>query len=108
MSDSSSPTVLPTLSGRPLRYLLSLHLRSAGPLSVAELVARVEADGFVLGDRAGKLVSDSLRWEIGRRRAVRLGRGRYGPGIVPRQTLSRMVTAVDAERRRLRETSGRW
>jgi len=94
------------LTGRPLRYLLSLHLRAAGPLTVAELVARVEGEGFALGGRAGKVVSDSLRWEIGRRRAVRLGRGRYGPGVIPRQTLRRMVDVVDAERRRVRP--GLW
>ena len=88
-------------TGRELRYLLTLHLLAAGPLTVAELVQRIEADGLELFGRPGNVVSDALRWEIGRRGVVRLGRGRYGPGVVPRQTLSRMRTAVAAERARV-------
>jgi len=88
-------------TGLPLRYLLTLHLLADGPLTVAELVERLEVDGIRLLGRPGKVVSDSLRWEIGRRRVVRVGRGRYAAGVVPRQTLSRMRSVVAAERQRV-------
>ena len=79
----------------------SLYLLADGPLTVAELVERLDADGIRLLGRPGKVVSDSLRWEVGRRRVVRVGRGRYAPGVVPRQTLSRMRSVVAAERQRI-------
>lgn len=79
-------THLLQLRGRNLRYVLTLSLFDRGERSVAELVRLLDADGWVVAGRPSKAVSDALRWEIGRGRVVRLGRGRYGPGTMPRQT----------------------
>lgn len=74
------------LTGRNLRYVLTLALFDRGEQTVEELVSMLDADGWAVVGRPSKAVSDSLRWEIGRGRVVRLGRGRYGPGTMPRQT----------------------
>lgn len=92
----------PILWGRQFRYLLTLHLVDAGrPLTVAELVRRVEGDGFAVSGRLSKVVSDALRWEVRRGRVVRLGRGEYGVGRIPRSTLHRMRQRIAQERDRL-------
>jgi hypothetical protein len=90
MEDDSSRSLV----GLDLRYVLTDCLFEAGPLSVRELVAIVEGDGFVIEGRPSKAVSDALRWEVGRGRVVRLTRGVYGPGFVPRQTRSRIRLRV--------------
>lgn len=88
------------LWGRDLRYVLTWHLVEAGTvLSVGELVRRVAADGFVVPGAANKAVSDALRWEIRRGRVVRVGRGRYRSGVMPRQTKSRIGGRVRTLRR---------
>jgi hypothetical protein len=69
-----------------------VEARSVVPL--AQLVATVEADGFRLAGRPGKTASDALRSEIGRGRVVRVGRGRYTAGSIPRQTKSRIRHGV--------------
>ncbi|OHU98311.1 hypothetical protein [Mycobacterium talmoniae] len=76
--------------GIELRYLLTLHLFDHGPASVAVLVAALDAQGFVVAGRASKAVSDALRWERGYGRVRRFGRGRYGPGWMPRGTEHRI------------------
>lgn len=74
------------LRGRPLRYLLTMLLIERGPLTVAGLAGALEQEGFVLKGRPSKTISDALRCEIAHGRVIRLGRGRYGPGTMPRQT----------------------
>ncbi len=83
MTDAGAPR---PIAGLHLRYLLTLHLADCGKSSIAGLVAAVEQAGFALTGRPSKAVSDALRWEVRRGRVVRLARGRYGPGTMPRQT----------------------
>lgn len=79
-----------------LRYLLTSYLHDRGPLSVAELARLLDVDGFVVWGRPSKVVSDALRWEVRRGRVVRLGRGRYAPGRMPRGTAYRIRKRVEA------------
>lgn len=75
------------IRGRQLRYLLTSILREADqPLTVAELVERCEDQGVVFTTRPSKLISDALRWEIGRRRVRRVSRGVYCYAGAPRST----------------------
>jgi hypothetical protein len=82
--------VTPPIAGLHLRYLLTLHLFDAGESTIGDLVAAVGRQGFRLDGRPSKTVSDALRWELRRGRVVRRGRGRYAPGVMPRQTQSWM------------------
>jgi hypothetical protein len=76
------------LRGQPLRYLVSLHLVEAGsPQTVRQLIAAIEAKGYVIGGRASKTMSDTLRTEVRRGRVIRVGRGRYAAGRTPRSTV---------------------
>ncbi|MGN6694149.1 MAG: hypothetical protein ACTHN0_08225 [Aquihabitans sp.] len=93
VTPAPAPAPIP-LSGQPLRYALSLELHAAGELSVAELIQRVEAGGFTVVGRASKTVSDALRWELGHRRVVRVGRGRYRAGRIPRSTVRWMQRSL--------------
>lgn len=77
----STPSVagVPPLRGRALRFMLvdELMRRSDG-MTVAEMVeALVIRQGFDLGGRASKIISDALRWETRRGRVARTARGRY-------------------------------
>lgn len=68
-------------------------------MTVAELVAELRRWGFTVAGRPSKTVSDTLRWEMGRDRVRRHGRGRYAPaGDVPRSTAHRIITRVMALR----------
>jgi hypothetical protein len=68
-------------------------------LSVAEIVERVEALGYVIvGDRAGKRVSVALRWEVGRGRVTQQERGLYRAGRMQRSTEYSMRKRVEALR----------
>lgn len=83
------------LSGLDLRYALTTVLLRAGvPLTVPELVHALERDGFRSWERPSKAVSDALRWEIGRGRVVRVRRGVYVVGAMPKQTRSRITRRV--------------
>jgi len=73
---------------RELRYRLSLLLLDAHrTMTVAELVTAMTAVGAPMQTRPSKAVSDALRWEVHRGRAVRLTRGRYRTGHIPRSTV---------------------
>ena len=74
------------LWGRGQRYVLTELLFDHGPLRVAEIVALLHSQGLVVGGRPSKTVSDALRWEVAHGRVVRLDRGLYGPGRMPRST----------------------
>lgn len=88
------------IAGLDLRYVLTWLLLDAGRvLSIGELVRLLSASGFAVAGRPSKTVSDALRWEVGRRRVVRRGRGRYGPGTMPRQTRSRICRRARQLRR---------
>lgn len=100
MTDAGAP---PPIAGLHLRYLLTLHLADCGESSIDGVVAAVERTGFSLTGRPSKAVSDALRWEVRRGRVVRLGRGRYGPGTMPRQTRSWMRRRM----RSVRESAAR-
>ena len=83
------------LRGLPLRYVLAKLLHeNGGAMTVKELVAGCEAAGVVFTSRASKLVSDALRWEVRRGRAIRLARGIYRYGHAPRSTLWRIRKRV--------------
>jgi hypothetical protein len=85
------------LSGKLLRYAVTLTLlRSLRPVWVDEIVEAIEERGHRIAGRPGKTVSDALRWEIGRGRARRVGRGRYEAGHVPESTRRFMEAALDA------------
>jgi hypothetical protein len=93
------------LRGIELRYVLTMQLLESGPSTVAELVDRLEWEGFECVGRASKSVSDALRWEIGRGRVSRLARGRYGPAGMPRSTEHRISCRVLALRAAARRSS---
>ena len=82
--------------GTDLRYLLTAYLFDYGPASVGELVDALAYHGFRPVGRASKSVSEALRWEIFQGRAVRMRRGRYRPGKMPRATAERIYKRVRA------------
>ena len=93
---------LDRIYGRPLRYLACIALRKArAPLSVAEIVRAIQADGWDLGDQPNKLVADALRWEVRKGRVVKVCRGLYRYGRMPRSTewwMQNQVTAIRSAR----------
>jgi hypothetical protein len=86
------------LRGIELRYVLTMHLAVHGPATITEMIDALGWHGFCVPGRVSKVVSDALRWEIGRGRVRRLGRGLYGPGRIPRATEYRMHQRVLALR----------
>lgn len=82
------------LRSTDLRYMLTRLLQLHGPATVAELVAMLHSDGFTVGGRPSKTVSDTLRWEVGCGRVWRIGRGRYRAGESPRSTDYRIIKRV--------------
>ena len=91
------------LKGIELRYVLTMHLAQHGPATITELLDGLAWHGFYVRGRASKTVSDALRWEEARGRVWRRGRGRYGPGSMPRSTEHRILQRVLA----LREAASR-
>ena len=72
-------------------------LRHAAPMTVGEpvdAVNAVNASGFRIEGRAGKAVSDQLRYELARGRVERVGRGLYVAGAVSRQARWRMQRRI--------------
>lgn len=86
------------LHGIELRYVLTMQLAVHGQATIAELVGVLKWHGFCVPGRPSKTISDALRWEIERGRVQRLGRGRYGPGYMPRGTEHRIHHRVLALR----------
>ena len=75
------------LWGLELRYVLTITLRDhGGALALVELVHELARGGYVVAGRPSKTVSDALRWEVRKGRVVRIRRGLYGPGHMPRST----------------------
>ncbi len=86
--------------------MLTWRLCQLGPLDIGALVRVLADDGFTVSGRPSKTVSDALRWEVRRGRIVRLARGRYAPGRMPRGTahrIRRRVEAIEAD-----EISSAW
>ena len=86
------------LRGVELRYALTMYLFQHGPQTVADLIDALEFQSFDIPGRASKVVSDALRSEIAHGRVLRLKRGRYGPGEMPRATEYRIHQRVLALR----------
>jgi hypothetical protein len=82
------------LRGVELRYALTMFLFQYGAKTVAELIEALEYQSFDIPGRASKVVSDALRHEIAHGRVIRLKRGRYGPGEMPRATEYRIHQRV--------------
>jgi hypothetical protein len=93
-ADISTMTTPHRLEGIDLRYVLTQYLLQHGPTTVDELIAAIRWQGFDVGGRASKRISDALRWERRRGRVRRLARGLYAPGSVPRATEYRIYQRV--------------
>lgn len=75
------------ISGTALRHAICVCLLDAkAPLTLAEVVARLEELAVLVPGRASKTVSDALRWEVRHGRAIRLRRSVYQAGSMPRST----------------------
>lgn len=86
------------LKGIELRYALTLYLAHHGPATIGEMTEALTGQGFRIHGRASKVISDALRWEMGRQRVRRVGRGRYGARYIPRSTEHRIHQRVLALR----------
>jgi hypothetical protein len=73
-----------------LRFVLVDELMARSSMTVSGMVAALGRQGYDLGGRASKVVSDALRWEVRRGRVVRLGRGLYRYGAAPASTARRI------------------
>ena len=91
------------IDGRQVRRVLVTWLmQSERPLTVPELAQRLADAGLSVTGRPGKVVSDSLRWELARGRVVRVARGSYRIGLVPRSTAYKIMRqAVEIQRGRI-------
>ncbi|MEM8706748.1 MAG: hypothetical protein AAGE98_09850 [Actinomycetota bacterium] len=90
------------LQHHALRYFLVVRiLERGGVATVAELVDDLAAEGFGVHGRPSRTVSDAFRGERRRGRIVRLDRGRYGIGRLPKATKHRMVHRVAELRSRI-------
>ena len=66
------------LRGRDLRHACLVVLARSPALTITELQMELAAAGFtVAGDDPHKVLSDRLRYEVGRGRIRRVGWGRY-------------------------------
>lgn len=82
------------LRGVELRYALTMFLFQHGPQTVADLIDALDYQCFDIPGRPSKVVSDALRAEVAHGRVIRLKRGRYGPGQMPRSTEHRIHQRV--------------
>ncbi len=80
------------LYGRDLRYaVVAMLLGAQGPLDIDDILQRIDAAGdVVMGDYPRKVVADALGHEVVRGRLVRVRRGTYGLGHIPRTTAWRI------------------
>ena len=77
--------------GRVLRFLITKELqRIRQPMTIPEIVGRIEQQGFTIYGRPSKTVSDCLRWETAKGRVTRIKRGIYTYGHTSRSTLRRI------------------
>lgn len=85
--------------------MLTMQLAVHGPATITELMDALKWHSFSVRGRPSKAISDALRWEIEHGRVRRLGRGRYGPGCMPRGTEHRIHQRVLALREAATELS---
>ena len=81
------------LHGLRLRHAaLAVLLRARRPLLVPEVLADLSSRGYVPGGaNPSKALADALAVEVRRGRAVRLRRGLYATGRIPRTTAWRIL-----------------
>ena len=80
MSTVAEPALL---SGRALRYLLTVQLFDHGPLTLRQLAQAVEQEGFDIEGRPSKTISDALRWEVAHGRSCGWVAAATGPSGFP-------------------------
>src|SRR5580704_13162553 len=81
----------PWLWGRDLRYAaLAVICLTHGPVSIAELAARLSDLGFDPVDH--KVLADALGHEVRRGRLVRVARGVYREGQIASRTRERILS----------------
>jgi hypothetical protein len=79
--------VLEVLGGRRLRYAVAVLPHERGDtMTLDELAAALAAWRYGTGPEPRKAISDALRWELHRGRAIRVGRGRYRSRGLARST----------------------
>ncbi|MFP5254791.1 MAG: hypothetical protein ACLGI8_02965 [Acidimicrobiia bacterium] len=89
---ATEPTVL---TGRRLRYAAAVLLHEAQrTMALDELAAALARRGHSTSGDARKAISDALRWELHRGRAVRVRRGSYRSRGLARSTLRWMRAQV--------------
>lgn len=84
------------VGGTDLRYLLTAYLVDHGPATVGTLVDALEYHGFRPPGRPSEAVSAALRRELDHGRVIRVRRGRYRAGTMPRATHHRIFKRVRA------------
>ncbi|MGH9085659.1 MAG: hypothetical protein ACRDYW_09410 [Acidimicrobiales bacterium] len=86
------------LTGRQLRYAVAVLLHEAQQtMTLDELAERLDAWGCATAGDARKAISDALRWELHRGRAVRVRRGHYRSRGLASSTLRWMRAQVAGE-----------
>lgn len=82
-----------------MRYLVLAELiRSGEALSVAELIDRFRRQKLLLPRRPNKAASDAVRWEVRKGRVVKVRRGVYRIGTIPRSTRYWILTRAEKHR----------
>ena len=72
------------LTGRRLRYAVAVVLHDTGrTMSLDEVAARLHAWGYSTSVEPRKAISDALRWERHRGRAIRIRRATTGRSASP-------------------------
>lgn len=78
---------------------MTLAIHGAGrPMTVAQLVDVVAFEGIDVGGRPSNVISDVLRTEVAKGWVVRLGRGIYAPGRIPKSSKSRLRARLQRAR----------
>ena len=91
------------LTGRRLRYAVAVLLHEAErTMTLDELADRLDAWGCATAGDTRKAISDALRWELHRGRAVRVRRGHYRSRRLAPSTLRWMRAQVAGEITRVR------
>jgi hypothetical protein len=86
--------------GLALRYYLyTLLLEAPGPVSVQQLLRLLAREHLIIRGRPSKVISDALRWEIGKGRVRRVSHATYvASRSIPRGTAHRIRCSVAAWR----------
>ncbi len=86
------------LSGRRLRYAVAVLLHEAQhTVTLDDLAHCLLEGGYGTAGDTRKAISDALRWELRRGRAVRIRRGHYRSRGLARSTLSWMRAQIAGE-----------